>query len=821
MWPGWRQHHETRPPFRSPFPRHRYLKVAAVQPKPDDKFGALLRATRLAAGMTQEELAERAGISARTVSDVERGLRGLVHHDTARRLADALELGDQARRKFEVAARGRSAVPGPPLPAGALPTVPTPFLGRARELDGIARVLQTPNVRLLTLTGAGGIGKTRLALETARRVHGSFPGGVFFVSLGELKDASLVAPEIAKAIGVVETGATLESLLSGTLAGNRALIVLDTFEHLTPAAPLVYSLMLSCPQTTFLVTSRSALRLRGELEFPVPPLEVPSDGSDVHPDDIGAWPATALFWERAKAVRPELELDRRGARLVVEICRKLDGLPLAIELAAARVRHLPLPAVGDQLEHRLQLLVGGPLDLPRRQRAIRDTVAWSHDLLGAREQKLFRRLSVFTGGGSLAAVQSVCGFVDDLGYALEGTSALVDQSLVVVDRNHPEGRFYMLDVVREYAALRLLESGEANEFARRHAIYYLTLAEEAEPNLVRAGHKEWFDRLNVERANHRLAMAWTIENGETALALRYTVALWRYWRHLGELTEGRRWSDAALAMTGKTPASLRAKALWAASALAFPQADHRRMAELAAEGIELARQSEDPMDLRNLVTIEGMVAMCQGRYSDAVEPFRRCIDICRPLGMSWQLATSYLNLGTALLHLGRTEEADATLQEALYLYRELGDDVFAARVTNTRAQVSLARDDIEGADQLARGALSLVVGQGERQGIAEGLEVLAAVAAARRDTDRAARLSGAAAAVRETIASRPTAYDHAITGRFLESVQSAVDAKQWRGLWDAGRALGAEAAVAYALATTYLCDRDCPAPEPGPRSTLP
>ena len=764
----------------------------------DDKLGSSLKRLRLAAGMTQEELAERAGISARTVSDVERGLRTVVHHDTARRLASALELGNDERRNFDAVARGRGAIPPPAPSVGGLPRVPTPLVGRSRELETIAAALQRSDVRLLTLTGPGGIGKTRLALEIAQRLQGSFLGGVFFVSLGELKDASLVAPEVAKTIGVVETGAKLEELLTERLARRHALIVLDTFEHLTPAAPLVYSLLLSSPETTFLVTSRSALRLRGEHEFPVPPLELPSQVGEARPEDISRWPATALFWERAKAVRPDLELDHQTALLVVDICRKLDGLPLAIELAAARVKHLPLAAVFEQLEHRLQLLVGGPLDLPQRQRAIRDTMAWSHDLLGTREQKLLRRLSVFPGGWGLLAVQSVCGAADEVGDALEGISALVDRSLVVVDRSHPEARYQMLDVVREYAALQLLEAGETDEIARRHARYYLVLAEEAEPNLVREGHQDWFGRLDVERPNLRRAMAWTIENGETVLALRYTVALWRYWRQLGEFAEGRRWSDAALAMSGTTPVSLRAKALWAASALAFPQADHRRMAELAAEGIELARQSEDPMDLRNLLTIQGMVAMCQGRYADALEPFRNSVDICRRLGMSWQLATSHLNLGTALLHVGRTDAADATLQEGLRLYGELGDDIFAARVTNMRAQASLVRHDIEGANHLARDALLVVAELEERQGIAEGLEVLAAVAATRAEPDRAARLSGAAAAIRETIATRPT-FEVAITGRFLESVQRTVNERRWHDLWEAGRALSTGDAVVYAL----------------------
>jgi predicted ATPase/transcriptional regulator with XRE-family HTH domain len=771
-----------------------------VEQEIDDTLGASLKKLRLSAGMTQEELAERAGISARSVSDVERGLRSVVHHDTALRLASALGLADHQLRKFDALARGRELSPLPVPPAGRLPLVPTPFFGRSRELETIGAALEGSTVRLLTLTGPGGIGKTRLALEAARRTEGSFAGGVFFVSLGELKDASLVAPEAARAIGIVETGANLPDLMTKRLAGRPALVVMDTFEHLTPAAPLVYALLLSSPQTTFLVTSRSALRLRGEHEFPVPPLELPSDPRESTPDDIARWPATALFWERAQAVRPDLELDPQTALLVVEICRKLDGLPLAIELAAARVKHLPLAAVRDQLEDRLQLLVGGPLDLPLRQRAIRDTVAWSHDLLEPNEMTLFRRLSVFSGGWTLTAAEKVCGGVDELRHALDGISALVDQNLVVLDRKHPDPRYDMLDIVREYAAERLFQAGETEEFLRRHALNYLALSEEAEPNLVRAGHEEWFRRLDVERGNLRRAMAWAIENGETILALRFTAALWRYWRQLGEFVEGRRWSEGALAMSGDAPAALRAKALGAASGLALPQGDYVRLAEVAAEGMALALQTEDPMDLRNALTVQGLVAMGQGRYGDALEPFRESLAICSRLGLSWQLATSHLNLGDALLRAGSPEDADAIFQQGLLLYRQLGDDIFAARMTNAIAQAALAMGEIERADRLARSALATQSKQEERQGIAEGLESLAAVAAARSDPDRAATLGGAAAAIRDTIAFRHVEFELVITDPFLEKAERTAGEERWHAAWEKGRALSAKAAVAYALA---------------------
>jgi tetratricopeptide (TPR) repeat protein len=481
--------------------------------------------------------------------------------------------------------------------------------------------------------------------------------------------------------------------------------------------------------------------------------------------------------------------------VVLSICQQLDGLPLAIELAAARVKHLPLPALAAQLQRRLQLPTDGPLDLPLRQRAIRETVAWSHDLLTENERKFFRRLGIFAGGWTLAAAAAVCERED----ALSLVSELVEHSLVVLAGGGAEPRYDMLDVVREYAAERLQDSGEASSTARRHALHHLELAESGEAQLVGPRQEEWARRLDVERGNLRRAMAWSIERADNLLALRFTVALWRFWRHSGEFAEGRRWSEAALAMPGDAPASLRAQALWATAFLAYPQGDYARMAELATQVMEAATRSADPMDLRNALTVAGQVAMCEGRYQDAVEPFRRSLEICSQLGLTWQLGTSHLNLGNALLHSGEPGEAERHYGEGLTVYRELGDDTFAARMRNSIAQVALARDDVERADGLAREALAGFVTHGDRFGVAEAIDTLAAVAAVRADPDRAARLDGAANAIHATIASRPAPFERIISRRLIEASQRAAGPGRWEAARQAGRELSLTAAVEIAL----------------------
>jgi tetratricopeptide (TPR) repeat protein len=357
----------------------------------------------------------------------------------------------------------------------------------------------------------------------------------------------------------------------------------------------------------------------------------------------------------------------------------------------------------------------------------------------------------------------------------------------------------MLDVIHEYAAERLEEAVETESTAQRHAVYYLELAEQAESRLVGARQEEWFRRLDAERGNLRRAIAWALKQTDNVVALRFTVALWRYWRYTGEFAEGRRWSEAALVMRGAGSASLRAKALWGTAFLVYPQGDYGRMAELAPECLDMARQSGDPMDLRNALTVVGQLAMCEGRYADAMEPLRESLDICRRLGVSWQLGTSHLNFGNALLHSGQVAEAERIYRDGLKVYMELGDATFAARITNAIAHAALAEDDVERADELARDALTGFARQHERIGVGEALNTLAAVAAAHADSERAARLDGSSEGIQETIASRPAPFERAISGRFIKTAEAALGADRWRSAWDAGHDLTLEEAIDYAL----------------------
>ncbi|MDQ3931851.1 MAG: tetratricopeptide repeat protein [Actinomycetota bacterium] len=764
----------------------------------DTELGVLLRHHRAATGLTQEELAERAGISTRTVSDVERGVRSAVYRHTASRLAEALGLIEDERSRFEAIALGRrwrqrlEAAQNPAEPA--LPLPPTRLIGREAELAAILTRLHDPHVRLLTLTGPGGIGKTRLALEAA--AHSPYSVETCFVSLGETRDPRLVASLLAKALGIkpaltpVAAVTPVADLVRAHLGTRQWLLVLDTFEHLLSAAPLVADLLASCPGLTVLVTSRAALRVRGEHVFTLPPLGLSTD------DTRTPSPAVALFVERTLEVCPDLDLDGPAATVAVEICERLEGLPLAIELAAVWTKHLPLAALRDHLDNRLRILTRGPRDLPPRQQTMRDTIGWSYDLLDRGAQVAFRRLSRFASW-TLEAAETVCGAGEPELDMLAAMGALVDHSLAVLtDSLADPPRYAMLDVIREYAADQLDVAGETDTVSRRHAEYYCALAERAEPELRRFERLPWHRRLESELANLRLAFGWCTDRGEAQRALRLAGAIWMFWLGQGGFMEGRRWLHDALAMDAEVPAHTRAKALWGAGWLAYHQGDHQEAAALGEQLLELADRTGTPLDERNGLTLRGMTAMAQGRYREAAVPFERALAICRGLDGAWPLATSALNLGLAALHAGDVERAERLFSEAGMRYAELGDESYRARAMRQLGMCALRRGDIRQAEELFSTSLTISTTVGEDWSLAETLETLVLIDAVKGDTYVAAVLSGAAAALRERLGARQHLFDHVFSNDYLANCRT--DQPAWSEGWKAGRTMPLADVVALA-----------------------
>ncbi|HEX8100302.1 MAG TPA: helix-turn-helix domain-containing protein, partial [Actinomycetota bacterium] len=752
----------------------------------------MLRRARRAARLTQEELAERASVSARTISDVERGLRTTIYRDTAQRLMEALGLEGVQRSDFEHVAR-RTARRGPrPVPAAVLEADPsaawipipsTPLIGREHEVGIVSDAVATEEIRLLTLTGPGGIGKTRVAIEAARRMEEEGVRRVFFVPLGGTTDPALVASTVAVGVGVTSPHEPIAQAVAEQLADAPSLLVLDTFEHLIEASPFVGDLLSRSIGLKVLVTSREALHLSGEHEVVVPALRPPDTAWTSPAEDARRNPATRLFIERALAARSDLAIDHESALVVREICVRLNGLPLAIELAAARVKHLSLDRIRDKLDSRLSLLTGGPRDLPRRQRTIRDTVAWSYELLSADEQSLLRSGSVFAGGWPLDGAISVWGDGDGRADALQAMSALVDKSLVfLVDPSVGEPRYSMFDVVRDFALEQVRDGGELESLQQRHGEFYLNLAEAAESQLAARDQNAWFSRLGADHDNLRSALAFFIGQGDGERAQRLAGAVWQFWRREGHISEGRMWLRRALTVEGSTTAS-RSKVLWAEGWLAFVQGDYEDGEAVSKELLDLARRHGSRLEERNALTVLGMILMSRGRFQEALSPFERGVELCRGLGTSWHLATSHLNLGMAKLHAGDLAGARELVLEARQMYEQIGDQNFVARCFGYLGYADLLEGDAAGAESLFASSLERFVELGDLQGIAEGFEGLSAVSGATQTFDsalRAARLAGVAQWLRQRLTAKQYPFDRAGMEPYLEAARAALGETEWQ-----------------------------------------
>jgi predicted ATPase/DNA-binding CsgD family transcriptional regulator len=686
-----------------------------------------------------------------------------------------------------------------------LPVPASSLIGRDQEVVALRQRLLSPNVRLLTLTGPGGVGKTRLVLECVARVRDAFQDGIGFVPLASLSDPDLVAASIAHTFGLgVTTGRDPLAAITSAVRDRHLLLILDNFEHLLPAARVVADLLAACPHLKTLVTSRAALRLSGEHEFAVPPLAFPDP---LRPEAAGAilhYEAVRLFVARAQAIRADFSITSETASSVAEICARLDGLPLAVELAAARVRILSPPALLARLERPLALLTGGPRDVAARQQTLRATLDWSYGLLGADEQRLFRRLGIFVGGCTLEAVDAVCNADDDLGSPeLDVIDALVGQSLVrqlPTTTINDEPRFGMLETVREFALERLEQSGEAEGLRQRHAAHFLALAERAEPELWGAGSNAWLERLELEHANMRAAMAWCLEVEMRAeLALRMAAALGRFWMLRSLLSEGWHWTARALAAGQSVASRAHIKALSSAINLADFQGNIAHLASLSERMLALSREKGDRWGEARALTELGRVCEHRGDADQAEALLVDALALSREIDNSWLVGQCLEQLGEIARLRGQHDRAAAFYAESLALVRDLGDRWLLAAALYDSGMIALHRGEAHTAAELLQESLLLNRENGDRRRIAMCLEGFGCLAAQVGKTAVAARLLGAARALRDATGAVVDPVDRADQARTTALTRDSLGEDLYSRLAAEGRTLSLDQAMAYAV----------------------
>jgi predicted ATPase len=731
------------------------------------------------------------------------------------------------------------------LPAN-LPVSRTGFVGREKEATAVTELLLRQEVCLVTVTGPGGIGKTRLAVEVASGLTEHFRGGIHFVPLSSLNDPSLVVSAIVQTLGIREAGgqSPLEILKKNFQDSFRApmLFVLDNFEHLLQAAATVAELLVMAPNLKVLVTSRAALHVYGEHEFPVPPLALPDSRSVTSVEILSQCPAVALFVQRAAAAKPDFELNRENAPVVAEICARLDGLPLAIELAAARVKVLSPSAMLSRLASRLQLLTGGARDLPQRLQTLRAAMDWSYDLLNAAEQKLFRRVSVFVGGCTLEGVEAVCDTKNDLNLdLLDGMASMVDKSLMQqVEQPNGESRFVMLETIREYAMEKLKTSDEEALTKRAHAAYCLVMAEEEAKEQSGPEGTQWLDRFAIEHDNFRAALEWLTETGDAAWGLRLGTALFHFWEMREYLAEGRDSLGKVLKIpAAASPTKARARALFAAAVLTGEQGDFASAVPQMKESLDIARELQDnqgvAVSLNALAVLardQGDVALAhslfeeslivwrelgdlkavarslsnlanvvklQGNYSRASSLYAECLSIFRGLrdrtGVAWTLN----HQGDVSCDQGDTAAARAQYEHALAIFHEVGDRWGIAGTLADLGSLARKQADCPTADALYRESLKIFQELEHKRGIARLLECFACSAAAQLQAERSLRLAGTAAALRQNIGAPLTRAEQASLEAFLNPVRRALTDASGTTSWLEGWAMPVEKAIEEVL----------------------
>ena len=727
----------------------------------------------------------------------------------------------------------------------ALPVARTPLVGRERELQAVRQLLLDPVVRLVTLTGAGGSGKTRLGLELCRELAENFGHRVYFVGLGSISDPVMVPAAIAESVGIRETGGRpFIDLLKSHFREREpspVLLLLDNLEHILPASAFVVDLIEASRTLKVLVTSRAPLRVYGEHEFPVPPLALP-DPHHLHSlSALIGNPSVSLFAQRAAAVKPDFQLTAENAAAVAEICSRVDGLPLAIELAAARVKMLPLSGILARLQSRLQLLTAGARDLPQRQQTLRNTIDWSYDLLHESEQKLLRRLGVFWGGCTLEGAEAVCNTANDLGSDIfELMSSLVDNSLVQqAKQGNDEPRFRMLETIREYSLERLQQSGEDAATKRAHAAYCLVLAEEGNPDLSESERAAWLARCDMEHDDFRAALDWLFQTRDLDWGFRFCMALFRFWDMREHSEEGRARLEHILQLAGSEYSRERAKTSLFLGAFSTAQGDFPAAAHFLQQSLSISQELDDPSGIAVSLNALAISARDRGDLVAAQISFEQSLAYWRKIHDRVGTARCLHNLGNVAKIRGDYARARMALAEAMQIFEEIGDGSGAAWALNQQGDVAKEQGDLVGARDLYHRALSafrraedrwgtarsladlgtIACELGEqstayaayresleifaslehRRGIARVLEGLACVALVRGEAYRALSVAAAAAHLRNTISAPLPPAEQSKLDQNLQNAWQQLGEVEGQKAWNEGRAMSAEDAIQHAL----------------------